>query len=204
MRALSLVHYNEMLVHMKYLLLICLGLTIAITSCKDDDDSGPDLDPDLMHLDGFNNSAPFLTAGTAEAAARFSPEIVDFYAGKQIDAIQYFVFDVPVTCEMILYGEGQGNAPGPQVYWEDITARLQENSWNTIQLAAPFDIPEGALWITMRMEIAAPGGQYIGCDAGPAEEGGDWLYESSDNQWLTFRSRSGVDINWNIRAMVSE
>jgi hypothetical protein len=188
---------------MRNLFMLFVALSLAIAGCKDDD-SGPDLDPNLMHLDGFNNSAPFLQAGTAEAAARFSQEIVDFYAGKQIEAIQYFMFGVPTSCELIIYEEGQSNAPGPQLYWEDITARLQPNTWNTIDLATPVDIPDGPMWISIRMDIDTPGGQYIGCDAGPAEEGGDWLFESSDNQWLTFRTRSGVDINWNIRAMVSE
>jgi hypothetical protein len=46
--------------------------------------------------------------------------------------------------------------------------------------------------------------QSIGCDAGPAAPDGDWLYQDSDQEWQTFRQRTGESINWNIRGKVTD
>ena len=179
----------------------CLLLTLTLfVAC--DDDPVIDFDPNLMHLDGENNTAPFLPQGIAEAAARFDAETLAQYAGKRIDNVDYFIYDLPDAAEIVIYGKGQGNEPGPILYESIITTALVGGGWNTIPLLEPLELPSDELWITIKMDIGTAGTQVIGCDAGPAEEGGDWLFESTDNQWRTFRSRSGSDINWNIRAVM--
>ena len=182
----------------KYVMVLTISL--AVVSC-DDDPVLPDLDPDEMRYDGANNSAPILPTGDAEAAIRFNGQTLDFYAGKKIDAVQYYIYNPPAVAEIVIYGQGSGNTPGAVLYEQTITSALGANSWNTIPLLSPLDLPTGEVWIGIRMEIASTS-QVIGCDAGPAQEGGDWLFQSSDNAWLTFRGRGGESINWNIRAKV--
>ncbi|MDX1410243.1 MAG: hypothetical protein R3330_18965 [Saprospiraceae bacterium] len=179
-----------------------LLMLVALTACKDD--PADPFDPGLMHLDGANNTAPFLPAGTVEAAARFDADILAQYAGKRIDNVQFFIYDIPDEAHLMIYGQGQGNEPGPVLYESEITGALAQGGWNTLPLLAPLDLPSDALWITIRMQINNGGIQVIGCDAGPAQDGGDWLFESTDNQWRTFRARSGSNINWNIRAVMIE
>ena len=45
----------------------------------------------------------------------------------------------------------------------------------------------------------------LGCDAGPTDGGGDWLFRDSDGEWDSFRQRAGGEsINWNIRGIITE
>ena len=46
--------------------------------------------------------------------------------------------------------------------------------------------------------------QAMGCDAGPSISGGDWMWQESDGEWQTFRERSTDNINWNIRASMTD
>ncbi|NBC09496.1 MAG: hypothetical protein GVY26_20080, partial [Bacteroidetes bacterium] len=46
--------------------------------------------------------------------------------------------------------------------------------------------------------------QSIGCDAGPNQSNGDWLYDSNDSQWLPYTDRTPESINWNIRGELTE
>lgn len=187
---------------MKHLLVFLIFGVLVLAGCNDDE-TDVDFDPDVMHYDGFNASAPFFPAGTKVAAARFTTDITRLYEGKSIEAIRYYVYGIPSSCQLVIYGDGQGDSPGTVLYQGDITGDLIQNSWNTIPLPQPFAIDGSEIWIALRMEIVTPG-QVIGCDEGPAVEGGDWLFESSDNQWLTYRTRDGTSINWNIRAMMGE
>lgn len=180
--------------------MLCALISVAFLACKDD--PVDPFDPNLLNHDGENNTAPFLPEGTVEAAARFDADILSQYAGKRIDNVDYFIYDLPDAAEIRIYGKGQNDQPGPLLYESVITTALAPGGWNQIPLLEPLDLPADELWITIRMQVGTAGTQVIGCDAGPAEEGGDWLFESTDNQWRTFRARSGSDINWNIRAVL--
>lgn len=185
---------------MKKIALLFLGALVFL-SC-DNDDLDFVYDPGRMHYDSGLFTAPFLPAGTAEAAAKFPPKILDLYEGRQIDAIELAIYDIPESCSLIIYGDGSGSVPGPVIYQEDIRAGLEANKWNTITLPSPITIPdEGDLWIAIR-SVHPNSLQVIGCDPGPSKENGDWLYESSDGLWRSFLDRGGDDINWNIRAVI--
>jgi len=181
--------------------LILLSLSLLVLSCNDDDLDFV-YDPGRMHYDSENFTAPFLPSGTAEAAAKFPPKVLELYKGRQIDAIQLAIYEIPDACTLIIYGDGSANVPGPVLYQEDIRATLEANKWNTISLPSPIPIPdEGDLWIAIR-SIHPDALQVIGCDPGPSKENGDWLFESSDGLWRSFLDRGGDDINWNIRAVI--
>jgi hypothetical protein len=169
-------------------------------ACKEDTIDF-DYDPGVMHYDGVNANAPFLPAGTTEAAARFPEKVLDYYRGKQIEAVDLYIYDLPESSTLIFYGSG-GSRPGIMFLEQDISNALDSSSWNTIPLDTPFPVPAfGDLWISLRMQDPSSL-QVIGCDAGPNKEGGDWLYQSDDREWRTFRDRSTDNINWNIRAIV--
>ncbi len=186
---------------MKQGILILLALSVLTFIACDDDDSGFQFDPELMHYDGVNANAPVLPPGEVELAAQFKSDAMDFYAGKSIDAVQLFIYEEPVeTATLRIYGPGSGNLPG-QVLAQQQLNNLEANGWNIIELDTPVEFPSDELWIGVYFP---EGGQIqvLGCDAGPRQDGGDWMYEQRDQQWLSFIQRSGDNINWNIRAMV--
>jgi len=186
----------------QFTLLGLLAVLLAFSACDDDDD-GFQFDPELMHFDGANANAPLLPPGDVEVAAQFGKDAMNFYQGKRIDGIQFFIIGVPEVSRMLLYGKGNGDQPGPIIYQQDITEELDPNGWNYITLTQPIDMPSEELWISLQLPNVG-NIQVIGCDAGPAQEGGDWMYEQSDGEWRTFRERSGDNINWNIRASVTD
>lgn len=186
---------------MKKVLYSLFIFVVFISACSDDDLDFI-YDPGRLHYDSENFTAPFLPAGTAEAAAKFPPKILDLYEGRQIEAIQLSIYNIPEACTLLLYGDGSNDTPGPVIYEQDIRSILEENKWNTISLPSPIPIPDdGDLWIALR-SIHPVSLQVIGCDPGPSKENGDWLYESGDGLWRSFLDRGGDDINWNIRAVI--
>ena len=188
---------------MKQLTLLgLLAAALTFTACDDDDDMFQ-FDPTLMHYDGTNANAPNLPPGNVELAAQFGEDAMDFYSGKKIDGVQLFIYKVPDSARLVIYGAGNGDEPGPILYQQEITDNLQANGWNTISLTQPLDFPSDELWIGL--QIPDGGGiQILGCDSGPAQDGGDWMYEESDEEWRTFRERSTDNINWNIRASIAD
>ena len=186
----------------QFFILSILAIALGFTAC-DDDNNDFQFDPDLMHYDGVNANAPVLPAGYVEAAAEFGQDAMNFYSGKSIDAVSFFIYDATVATRLVIYKRGNGNSPGDVIYEEDITGELNQNDWVTIPVDPPIPVEDDGMWIAIRF----PDGsnlQVIGCDAGPAKEGGDWWYESSIGDWRTFRQVSGDNINWNIRASMTD
>jgi len=186
---------------MKNSIILFACFAMLFLACKDDVIDF-DYDPGSMHYDGVNANAPFLPAGTTIAAAKFPHNVLKLYDGKQIETVDLYIYDLPASAILVFYGTGNNNSPGTKLFEKDISTEIDTFRWNTVTLDTPFQIPaSGDLWIALR--VTDPEAlQVIGCDAGPNKEGGDWLYQSDDEQWRTFRDRSPDDINWNIRAMI--
>jgi hypothetical protein len=182
---------------MRFNLLFLLGvLLFTFTSCGDD---GPD-ESNLIHYDGDNNSSPILPAGNHEAAAFFPASFMATHEGRSIKTIEYFLFQLPTAASLVIYAEGNGNEPGDVLYEANLSVSgLREFQWNFHVLPNQLTLNGEAIWLSFTFAHASDQ-QTIGCDAGPADSrGGDWLYQSTDNNWTTFRQRSGDSINWNIR-----
>ena len=187
---------------MSRLMPFLFALAAITLGCNNDDDLDFDFDPNLMHFDGTNANAPIVPTGSNEFAAAFSSEITALYTGKKIGGVQINIYDIPEAVELVIYNNPNNSSdPGIPLVDADITDLLTAGGWNTITIDPPVDIPTGDLWISVRSTHNAQL-QVVGCDAGPRRDGGDWLFESTDNQWRTFRSRSGDNINWNIRAQI--
>ncbi|MEZ4885966.1 MAG: hypothetical protein R3E32_14625 [Chitinophagales bacterium] len=172
---------------------------LSFMACQDENT----IDADL-HYDGENVTAPFLDVGTYEAAARFPVSVTTAFQGKNLEEVEFFIVERPDACAIHIYGQGTSSGAGTLLYSANVSNSINANSWNRHTLATPLAINGEDLWISVvftHNSVLAS----VGCDAGPAELNGDWLYSNYDNEWrtLNFRSNQQVDINWNIRGYVS-
>lgn len=182
---------------------VCLSL--LITSCGSDDGVFIPAEGDnVLYYDGANFTGPNLEAAEYEAAAYFPASITSNYTGKRIIEVQWFMGLVPADCDIKIYSGSSGNAPGDLLYTANISLNsISTPAWNTHIIPTGIEITGEALWISVAL-LHNNQQQSIGCDSGPADGNGDWLFSSSDNSWQTFSQRTGENINWNIRGIVSE
>lgn len=178
-------------------------LALTFTSCEDDP-IVPEITDGILSYDGPNNTAPSLNAGVYEAAARFTPAITEQFEGKNLEEVSFYLVELPIYAEVRIYGRGRSNEPGDLLYSADVTDSMNANNWNDHILTNPVQLDGRDLWIAVYLEHSGPT-RSIGCDSGPAiNNAGDWLYEESDGNWLTFTERSSASINWNIRGAVEQ
>jgi len=182
--------------------LFCLTLlssiAISFSSCGDEEP-----DEMLLHYDGANTTGPTFFPGEYVTAARFPSLITRAFTGQSITAVDVYILDVPNSAEIILYGgDGSDASPATQIQFQNVS--LRANSWNRITLTTPYVIDGTEIWLGLFFQIDRQT-QVTGCDEGPANTNGDYLYQNSDRQWTTFRDLTTTEsINWNIRAILSE
>ena len=185
---------------MKYIYIFLLfGLVGLFTSCGDDDVN----DGNLIHYDGDNFNAPLFDPGNVETAIYLPSSILNNYIGRQIEYVDFYLYDTPDNSEIVIYSESGPSQPGVDFYRQTL-GELRSDRWNSHVLSSPLDIDGSPLWISFRFNNAQAK-QTIGCDAGPRDtRGGDWTYYASDNEWRSFQDRTSESINWNIRVGVSD
>ncbi len=181
------------------LLLVCT--LIFATSCKDDDDTNPD--ETILSYDGDNFSGPLLPAGTNEAAILFPASTMAQHVGKRLTQVEYYMGAQPAGASVIVSGPGTNSTPGSIIYDADVTNSIRFPEWNTHTLANPIEIDGTDLWISVGL-LHNNQQQSIGCDSGPNNANGDWLYQEVDNTWETYIDRTDESINWNIRGILEE
>lgn len=179
---------------MRYSILFLFLSSLFFISCADD---GGISGNDVLHYDGDNATAPTLPAGSYEFAIRFPSLITRNVIDKNITEVSFYLYEIPSSLIITFSPDNTALNPGNILYGQEVTS-LKANSWNTVRLDQPFGIDGSALWIGIQV-VHADAIQSVGCDAGPANANGDWLYDETDKLWLTFRSRVGDSINWNIR-----
>lgn len=178
---------------MRYIsLLLCLSLMLI--SCDDD---LPILDNKLQ-LDGNNDRAPILNAGNYETAAYFSASIMQDKTDRRLREIDFFLYNIPASLEVVVYGEGSVSRPGDELYKATLGSNLRADRWNTHVLSEPLTLSGNPIWISVKFTSDAAE-QIIGCDAGPRVNGGDQLFSSNDGGWTTYQAISGESVNWNVR-----
>jgi len=148
-------------------------------------------------------TAPQLSAGTYEAAARFTSNQTASLQNGQLTEVYFYILNAPSSATIKIYKGSSGTTPVTTVYSKSVTSDLESNSWNHHILTSPIDIDQEDIWIAVRFQIGQAS-QTIGCDTGPAATNGDWLFENADGNWekLLNRSNNEANINWNIRGVV--
>ncbi len=183
-----------------HLLLFALLAVLISTGCKNDDDN-PTPDGILQH-DGDNATGPILNIGRYEAAAMFPASLTSTteFKDKSLTQVTWFMGNKPAACSVKIYGPGTNGQPGGILHEADVLNSVVAQQWTTYTLPTPITITGDDLWISIsfRHDVQM---QSIGCDAGPAADNGDWLFQDSDVQWLTYRTRTSESVNWNIRGI---
>ena len=181
-----------------HLTLLALFLLLA-SACSDDDAAQPS--DNLLHYDGPNQTGPVLDAGFYEAAARFPATETARFEGAQLVAVRWFMGPAPAGCEVRVYGPGPAGRPGTSLYMANVTADVEEFAWNEHTLTVPVDIEAEELWISIAFTHSQTQ-QSIGCDTGPNDPNGDWLFRSVANNWQRYSAFTPERVNWNIRGVV--
>jgi len=183
---------------MKYsILLLTLGL-FFISACNNDDEV--DTPENQLSYDGDNSAAPELPTGVYECAVLFPSSLTSNYVGRTIQEVYFFMGDIPSSTRILISSAGTANTPGDIEYQQNVSLNTP-GSWNTIALDTPYEIDGTDIWLSL--EVNHPQAiRSVGCDAGPAEGNGDFLYQASDQSWTNFRNFTNGEssINWNIRA----
>ena len=185
---------------MKYYLYLLTIIIIGIAGCGNDDDS---FDPYLINHDGPNATSPALPIGDYEAGAHFNVNFVSGYLDKNLIAVDYFMYNIPDRVEVRVSASLGSSIPGGIIFSRDVTNEIIPFSWNRLDLGTPISLDNG-LWLSVYFENSVDDLQVIGCDGGPGQANGDWLYDSFDNQFLSYRSRTGESINWNIQGVLAD
>lgn len=175
---------------------------VSSSACRADDDDGPADSTVELRKDGNNVTGPILGFGYHEFAVRFTRDDVQDLVGGSLERVQFFVGRIPAQLEVVVYGAGTATTPGPVRYEADITSRITTTGFREFTLPTPLPIFDEDIWISIGV-LLNESAQSIGCDAGPAQLGGDMIFRSTDQDWGTFEQRTGESINWNIRGIVS-
>lgn len=183
---------------MKKINILLFGLMLLLAACGGDERT---VDSSLRY-DGDNSTAPILPPDTYETAARFPANFTNDYVGKNLTQISYYMAETPIQTSLKIYSGGTSSAPGQVVYEATLTGTITQNAFNAHVLSTPLEITGEDLWVSIRFRLNR-GLQSIGCDAGPGDVNGDWMYQESTNEWTSFNEfSSGESINWNIRGVV--
>ena len=168
---------------------------LALVACEDDDAPVED----VLSLDGPNLTGPILAAGTHRFAVQFFPEDLDPFAGRNLATARVFVGRAPESMRVSVH-EGGTTAPGIELTALNVTSFGATQRFVDYRLPDLVEIdPNDFLWIVAEVELAEDQ-QSIGCDAGPAVEGGDWLW--SGDRYEPYVDRTSESVNWNIRGVV--
>lgn len=186
---------------MKNIAILLIGLMLIFSSACSDDE--PDVGGEnILSYDGPNDTAPTLANGFYVFSVRFTNRELASSVGKTITEVSFYMYDVLPRVTVTFSPDLTISEPAEIQYSEDYT-NLTANSWNTITLQTPYPIDGNPLWIGVQVDLPQAM-QTVGCDAGPANSNGDWLYSEDAREWNTFRALNSQSVNWNIRATLSE
>ncbi len=186
--------------NIRYLFLLLLAGFII--SCGDDE--GPEIPGEriVLSYDGDNDTAPTFPAGLYEFAARFPTTLTRNAVGKSIEQVSFYLYEAPSLMYINISEDQTTTSPGAILNTQMVN-NPTPNSWNTVTLDTPYELTGSAVWVgievTQDEQI-----QTVGCDAGPANANGNWLYDEENMEWATFSARANESVNWNIKAILSE
>ena len=189
--------------------LFALLLIVATATACNDDDFFDEVEPPPppptsqfveLNLDGPNDSGPLLTEGQHRLGVQFIQSDLTPFVGRELVGISVYIGQAPASMRLSV-SSGGAVVPGIELLGFDTDlSNVTERGFYDYLFDTPLVLDyEDVLWLVAEIELDATQ-QSIGCDAGPAVEGGDWLWSS--DRWLTYRERTNESVNWNIRGLV--
>lgn len=137
--------------------------------------------------------------GSFEAAARWAPADLTAFDGLYINKVSVFLGTCLASYEVnIRTGEDAGN-----LVLNQPVSSMVENSWNLVDLneAIRIDASE-ELYVGVKVIDQPNGESALGYDNGPANVGYGDLISFNGVSWTNL-SDYGMDVNWNIQALVT-
>lgn len=188
---------------MKLNILLLLATTCFMFSCSSDDEPEVIEGSTVLNYDSENVTAPTLGRGIHEFAIRFPSLITRNVRDRNIQQVSFYLYEIPEFVYLNISPDLTPSLPGDILYTQELT-NLTANSWNTIDLNQPYRLDGNPIWIGIEVSIDNDLQQTVGCDAGPADPNGNWLYDEETRQWETFeiRTNQNESVNWNIRMVV--
>lgn len=132
----------------------------------------------IRYDNGYNHDAIGLgPGGTFQVAAYFPATYMAQYAGMNLTKIEFYIYQVPSSCVLKVYGPGTSTSPGSLLYQQTITPNLY---WNIAELSTQFDITGQDLWFGY--EVTHSSGEFpAGFEKGSAQVGyGFWVFYNSN------------------------
>jgi PKD repeat protein len=138
--------------------------------------------------------------GLFDVAAYFPAATMEQFTGMNLNQVEIYIGDSPISCTLKVYGQGTSNSPGTLIYSQPVTTT--PDSWNLITLATPVYTDGQDLWISYslnHLDATFP----AGIDAGPATAGYGDMISFNGGAWNTL-SAMGYSYNWNIGGYLGE
>ncbi|MCF8365623.1 MAG: choice-of-anchor J domain-containing protein [Bacteroidales bacterium] len=150
----------------------------------------------VLHYDGENTGSVGLqNGGELIVAAMFPADLTIPYNQYLVKSLDVFLMSGAIETRIMVWGSGTPTEPGPLLYEQPFEP--VEFSWNNVPLSTPVFITGEDIWIGYSVSHDATYTP-VGMDAGPAADGGDWIY--FNNEWTRMSDVSSFDANFNIRA----
>lgn len=109
---------------------------------------------------------------------------------------------VPMSRSKFTLSVWQGEEGNEALVYQEVVEPTSYGSWNEFTLSKPCKVdPEKSLVVGYAVE-ALTGAYPIGFDYGPVVEGGDCMFDTDQNAWVTAHELmpGQMNYNWNIRA----
>jgi len=178
---------------------ISISLLFLILCSCGNDDSQFDFSDGIVHYDGENQDAPVFTAGRNDVAVRFPSALLRSLIGKKLIEVDFFIYEISESCQIIIYEGGSSKTPGTIVYTADVENQLTSDQWNKHILIEDVEIGNEDLWISLSFTNPSSS-KLIGCDSGPQVADGARILRESDTSWASFE----FNVNWNIRGILED
>jgi hypothetical protein len=156
-----------------------------------------------VHYDNENAGAVSPANTDIIIAVKFTADILSPYTGCNLTAVKVYIQNPTVgdTVNVKIYGPGTSTDPG-ELLWSSPPVIVDSNAWNLIPLPIPVKILQSDLWVGIEARAGHQGAHsWAGCDAGPNDPDGQYIYFS--NAWYKLTALGAAfTYNWNIRAII--
>ncbi|MBE0639921.1 MAG: T9SS type A sorting domain-containing protein [Bacteroidales bacterium] len=145
------------------------------------------------------NAIGLQEGGTFTAAIKFPATTMGQFSGMKLSQVEIFIFHVPTTCVLKIWGPGTASSPGTLLHQEQFFP--SQASWHVIDIPVLIGITGEELWVGYEI-IHTPGLAPSGVGPGPAAAGFGDLFSFDGLEFESLLNSSGLNFNWNIAAIL--